>query len=101
MCVQLGCCYMRKKIAPKGAIHSNCAWNVSTNWSDKMSYQELRTLARVRIELRSRLMSRQYEGSKELLCCLKRAADRSPDHESGPLQSEYERWHVRFELLTH
>lgn len=64
-----------------------------------MSYQENRELARIRGELRMRLMSRRYDGTAEILKRLQKAADRAPEH-AGELRNEYERWRMRFEMLT-
>jgi hypothetical protein len=60
-----------------------------------MGYREARELARIRQELRERLMSQQHEGSQELLARLRLAAEGDVD-----LRSEYERWRLRFELLA-
>jgi hypothetical protein len=60
-----------------------------------MGYREARELARIRHELRERLMSQQHEGSQELLARLRLAAEGDVD-----LRSEYERWRLRFELLA-
>jgi hypothetical protein len=64
-----------------------------------MTYQETRELARIRGELRMRLMSRRYDGTTEILKRLKQAADRAPER-AGELRNEYERWRMRFEMLT-
>jgi hypothetical protein len=60
-----------------------------------MGYLEARELARIRSELRERLMSQRHEGSESLLARLLRAADGDAD-----LRSEYERWRLRFDLLA-
>jgi hypothetical protein len=64
-----------------------------------MTTEEEREVARIRQELRERLMSQKSEGVQEILACLRRFADR----ETGginDLRSEYERWKLRFELLS-
>ena len=60
-----------------------------------MGYREARELARIRHELRERLMSQQHQGSQDLLARLRLAAENDSD-----LRSEYERWRLRFELLA-
>lgn len=60
-----------------------------------MSYQDSRELARIRAELRVRLMSRRYDGTRDILRQLEEAAMR----QSG-LRGEYERWKMRFEMLA-
>lgn len=64
-----------------------------------MGYREARELARIRQELRTRLMTRRYDGAREVLARLRRAAE---EHAAGSpeLRSEYERWRMRFELLS-
>jgi hypothetical protein len=64
-----------------------------------MTYQETRELARIRGELRLRLMSRRYDGTSEILLRLKEAASRAPES-AHELNNEYERWRVRFEMLA-
>ena len=64
-----------------------------------MSYQENRELARIRSELRMRLISRRYDDSTEILKRLQQAAERAPEH-AGELRNEYERWRIRFEMLA-
>jgi hypothetical protein len=64
-----------------------------------MTYQETRELARIRGELRMRLMSRRYDGTGEILKRLQQAAERAPER-AGELRNEYERWRMRFEMLT-
>ena len=60
-----------------------------------MGYREAKELARIRHELRERLMSQQHQGSQDLLARLRLAAENDSD-----LRSEYERWRLRFELLA-
>jgi hypothetical protein len=63
-----------------------------------MGYRELREVARIRQELRDRLMSDRREGAGEWLARLRLLADGDA---GGPdLVQEYERWRVRFELLA-
>ena len=64
-----------------------------------MSYRDTRELARIRYELRTRLMSRRYDGTSEILRRLEAAAT-SDDTGSAELRSEYERWRTRFEMLA-
>ena len=60
-----------------------------------MGYREARELARIRHELRERLMSQRHQGSQDLLARLRLVAEGDSD-----LRSEYERWRLRFELLA-
>jgi len=64
-----------------------------------MSYREARELARLRHELRQRLLSHQGDGAAAVLDRFRRAAElhraTSPE-----LAGEYERWKLRFELLA-
>jgi hypothetical protein len=64
-----------------------------------MGYREAREVARIRQELRERLMSERHEGAAEVLARLRRLADLDPEIASD-LRGEYERWRVRFELLA-
>ncbi len=52
-------------------------------------------IARIRQELRERLMAEQHEGVWETLAALGRLAERESE-----LRDEYERWKLRFELLA-
>ncbi|HTM22221.1 MAG TPA: hypothetical protein VL172_16995 [Kofleriaceae bacterium] len=60
-----------------------------------MGYREAKELARIRSELRNRLMSQHTQGAWDLLARLRSAAEGDAD-----LTSEYERWRLRFELLA-
>lgn len=60
-----------------------------------MGYREAKELAWIRSELRERLMSMRHEGSEPLLARMLCAADGDAD-----LRSEYERWRLRFDLLS-
>jgi len=60
-----------------------------------MGYREARELARIRSELRDRLMAQRVQGAWDLLARLRLAAEGDSD-----LRSEYERWRLRFELLA-
>jgi len=60
-----------------------------------MGYREARELARIRSELRDRLMSQRHEGTDQLLARLRLAAEGDAD-----LRGEYERWRLRFDLLA-
>ncbi len=62
-----------------------------------MSYREAREVAKIRQELRERLMTQRHEGAAEVLARLLRIAD-SDRSASAELRSEVERWKVRFEL---
>jgi hypothetical protein len=63
-----------------------------------MGYREARELARIRQELRERLMSSRRDGAEELLTRLRDAADRHAGV-APELASEYQRWRLRFDLL--
>lgn len=60
-----------------------------------MGYQEAIELARIRQELRERLMAGHHEGADEVLRRLCIAAG-----DDSALRCEYERWRLRFDLLT-
>lgn len=60
-----------------------------------MGYREARELARIRQELRDRLMSQRYQGAQDVLARLRVVAESYSE-----LRSEYERWRLRFELLS-
>lgn len=60
-----------------------------------MSYQDSRELARIRAELRVRLMSRRYDGTRDILRQLEEAA-----RQQSGLRGEYERWKMRFDMLA-
>ena len=64
-----------------------------------MGYREARELARIRQELRERLMACRHEGADNILARLRAVAD---DHASAApeLRGEYERWRLRFDLLA-
>jgi hypothetical protein len=64
-----------------------------------MSEREHRDLARMRRELRDRLLSQVGEGAPEILDRFRRAAEQDPDR-AAELRSEYERWRLRFDLLA-
>ena len=64
-----------------------------------MGYKEARELARIRHELRDRLMSRRYEDATAILERLREVAQ-NEEIEEGELRSEYERWKLRFDLLA-
>jgi hypothetical protein len=63
-----------------------------------MSYRAARELARIRQELRERLMNCRMDGADSVLDRLRVAAE-----ELAPvapeLRAEYERWRLRFDLL--
>ena len=63
-----------------------------------MSYRQNRELARIRSELRMRLMSRRYDDTSSVLGRLREVAESSVLG-SDELRSEYERWRLRFEML--
>jgi hypothetical protein len=60
-----------------------------------MGYREAKELARIRSELRNRLMSQHTKGAWDLLARLRMASEGDDE-----LRSEYERWRLRFELLA-
>jgi len=62
-----------------------------------MGYREAREVARIRQELRERLMSERHEGAADVLARLRHLADADGVAE---LKREYERWKLRFELLA-
>lgn len=62
-----------------------------------MAHAHARELARIRQELRARLMTRCFDGAAEVLARLRLVVEANPAPE---LRSEYERWRLRFELLT-
>jgi hypothetical protein len=66
----------------------------------RMGYREAREVARIRQELRERLMSERHEGAGEVLARLRRLADDVDSGIPSELRSEYERWKLRFELLA-
>jgi len=65
-----------------------------------MSYREARELARLRHELRQRLLSHQPDGAASVLARFRQAAELHAST-SPELRGEYERWKLRFELLAH
>lgn len=64
-----------------------------------MGYREAREVARIRQELRERLMSDRFEGADGILARLLQLAELH-DAEGMGLRGEYERWKMRFELLA-
>jgi hypothetical protein len=64
-----------------------------------MGFREARELARIRQELRDRLMSSRHQGAEDALDRLRLAALHlkavAPE-----LRGEYERWRLRFDLLA-
>jgi hypothetical protein len=64
-----------------------------------MGYREARELARIRQELRERLMACRHQGAEGVLARLREVAD---DHAAiaPELRGEYERWRLRFDLLV-
>lgn len=65
-----------------------------------MGYREAREVARIRQELRERLMSDRHEGAGDVLARLRYLAEDDEDTASPELRMEYERWKIRFELLA-
>lgn len=65
-----------------------------------MGYREAREVARIRQELRERLMSDQHEGAGEALARLRYLAEDDVLTASAELRSEYQRWRARFEILA-
>jgi len=64
-----------------------------------MGYREARELARIRQQLRERLMSQRSEDSSVILERLRQVAE-NEEVSSPELRSEYERWKLRFDLLA-
>ncbi len=64
-----------------------------------MSYIEARELARLRHELRQRLLSHKSDGADAVLARFRRAAELHR-RTSPELSGEYERWKLRFELIA-
>ena len=65
-----------------------------------MGYREAREVARIRAELRERLMSDQHEGAGEVLARLRYLAEDHALTASAELRHEYERWRARFAILA-
>ena len=63
-----------------------------------MGYQEARELARIRQQLRARLMSQRHDGADEILDRLRTVAE-NEQSSSVELRDEYDRWKLRFDLL--
>ena len=64
-----------------------------------MRDSDKRKLARIRSELRLRLVTQRFEGTQEILLQLREAAASAPEN-SNELSNEYERWRMRFEVLA-
>lgn len=64
-----------------------------------MGYREAREVARIRQELRERLMASHAGGAEGLLERLREVAD-SVAHVAPELRGEYERWRLRFDLMA-
>ncbi len=64
-----------------------------------MSSPNNRKLARIRSELRVRLITQCTDGTGDILLQLLHAADLAPGN-SNELHNEYERWRLRFEMLA-
>ena len=64
-----------------------------------MDYREARELARIRHQLRDRLMSQSCADAGTILERLRNVAE-NEETASDELRSEYERWRVRFDLLA-
>jgi hypothetical protein len=63
-----------------------------------MGYREAREIARIRHELRERLMAQRADGTGDVLARFRHVAEDGAVS-SPELRSEYERWRLRFELL--
>ncbi len=63
-----------------------------------MGYREACEVARIRQELRDRLMSERCEGAAEVLARLLELS--RLDADAYGLRNEYERWKLRFELIA-
>jgi hypothetical protein len=64
-----------------------------------MGYMEARELARIRQQLRERLMSQRGEDVGGILDRLRQVAE-NEQVSSPEIRSEYERWKLRFDLLA-
>jgi hypothetical protein len=64
-----------------------------------MGYREARELARIRQELRDRLMACRHEGADTVLDRLRAVAD-DFSAIAPELRGEYERWRLRFDLIA-
>ena len=64
-----------------------------------MAYREARELARIRQELRERLLSCRTQGADAVLARLRAVAEHIAP-EAPELRGEYERWRLRFDLLA-
>lgn len=62
-----------------------------------MDYRDARELARIRTELKMRLMSKRQDGTAEILVRLKETAN--SENGSLELRNEYDRWRIRFDML--
>jgi hypothetical protein len=82
---------------PYGDFVDETAGGASQEGIRFMGYRETREVARIRQELRERLMSDQHEGAGEALARLRYLAE---DAASAELKGEYERWKARFEILA-
>jgi hypothetical protein len=71
------------------------------NGEVELDEEQHREVAKIRRELRERLMSERCEGVQEVLAALRLLAY-GDDRGGGiaDLRSEYERWRLRFELLA-
>jgi hypothetical protein len=65
-----------------------------------MGYRHSRELARIRSELRARLLAHRYDGAQEILKRLEQAAN-SDSLGSPELRNEYARWRMRFQMRAH
>jgi|GEM_PF-3292411 len=64
-----------------------------------MGYREARELARIRQQLRERLMTHSSADTAAILDRLRRVAE-NEQTDGNRLHNEYERWRVRFDLLS-
>ena len=65
-----------------------------------MGHREAREVAKIRHELRARLLSEHHEGAWEILARLLELAQDEKSPSQLELRGEYERWKVRFDLLV-
>jgi len=79
---------------------STARGNPGARPEERMGYREAREVARIRQELRERLMSEHHEGAGAVLARLRQLAEDDAGVACSELRSEYERWKVRFELLA-
>jgi hypothetical protein len=83
--------FERRRISVEGAA-------VSSLKGRQMGYREAREIARIRHELRERLMAQRTDGACDVLDRFRHVAEDAA-LSTPELRGEYERWRLRFELL--